>query len=188
MSTLRFDKAMPIPVRAGTNTFRARVARTGDHSYGAGERGPNSPAGIERRDMVEIRRIVDQLPGKSVTLLHPMGLIKNGAKAMVIGTVARSWIDGEFAEAEFRVDHADGLHAISHRGMREVSLGYSTDSDPKGNQRNTMVDHLAIVTSARCGAECCVRTDHVCDGSGKDLSKARMFLALNNQLLASRKI
>lgn len=187
MSTVRFDKSMTLPVRPGTNVFIARVARTGEHYYGPGERGLNSPAGVERRDMTEIRRIVDQLPGKKVTLLHPRGLIRNGVPATVVGKVNRSWVEGEFAEAEFRVDSDDGIYAISRGGMREISLGYTTDNDGKGNQRNTMVDHLALVTSARCGAECCVRTDHVCDGSGEAAKVARKVLALNNQLLASRK-
>lgn len=185
MSDVRFDKAIPFAVRPGANIFIAKVARTGDYHYGNGERG-GKPAGVERRDETELRIIVDQLPGKPVTLGHPKGLIRNGVPATIVGKVNRAWIENNFAVAEFRVDSDEGLYAIQ-RGIREISPGYTTDADANGNHRNTRVDHVAIVHSARCGTECCIRTDHACDGSGSAAKEARAILALNNQVLASRK-
>lgn len=143
----------------GRSTFTARVARMGDHTYGAGERGPGSQRGVERRDARELQRIVEQLPGKSLTLLHPRGLIRNGVAAQVVGTVTRSWVDADYAMAEFRVDSADALRLINDGKTRELSLGYEVDADADGNQRNTRVDHLALVPAGRCGSACSIRTD-----------------------------
>jgi hypothetical protein len=186
VSNVRFDRSMSIPVRPGTTIFIAKVARTGEHRYGDGERG-GRPAGTERRDSIELRKIVEQLPNKPITLGHPQGLISRGVPAKIVGKVTRSWIEGEFAVAEFRVDSDEAIHSMIHRGIRELSLGYTTDADANGDHRNTRVDHVALVSSARCGAECCIRADHACDGSGEHLRNARKNLALASQLLATRK-
>lgn len=142
----------------GRSTFKARVARIGEHSYGAGERGPGSQRGVERRDASELHRIVQQLPGKPLTLPHPRGLISSGASANVVGSVLRAWVDGDYAWAEFRVDAATALERIKDQTARELSLGYAVDMEGEW-QRNTRVDHLALVPAARCGSACSIRTD-----------------------------
>lgn len=168
MGALRHDAATGggLAPRAGeSRVFVARAARTGEHRYGAGERG-GPPAGVERRDAAELRRIVSQLGGRPLTLGHPRGMIANGAAARVVGRVQRSWVDGEFAMAEIRVDDATAMAAIRTGAARELSLGYSTNADRDGFQRDTAVDHLALVPAGRCGSECAVRADQKKGGCG----------------------
>lgn len=154
----RFDRSGAPLTLGGRSTFKARVARVGAHDYGAGERGPGSERGVERRDARELRRIVEQLPGKPLTLPHPRGLIASGAQANVVGSVLRAWVEGDYAWAEFRVDSAAALAKIGDHTARELSLGYAVDMEGEW-QRNTRVDHLALVPAARCGSACSIRTD-----------------------------
>ncbi len=169
-----------------SKTFIAKVARVGDHFYEANSRGRGSPAGTERRDAAELRKIVSQLVGKPVTMSHPPGLIANGARADVVGKVVKSWIDGDFAVAEFRVDEIHALSAIKS-GVRELSLGYSTDADSNGFQRNTRVDHLALVHRARCGSACSIRVDCACSRHDKTTKEDKNVMSFYNQLLATQK-
>src|SRR5688572_14735494 len=81
--------ARPTRTVEGT-VFEGRVARTGDHNY---------PWGVERRDQVELEKIVRQLTGAPVTLTHPQGMIRAGARAKVIGRVLSARVDGDHAVA-----------------------------------------------------------------------------------------
>lgn len=172
----------PMIRREGKRVFVAPIARTGEHPYGKGERGPGSPAGVERRDRAELERIVKQInaDGKPITVRHPRGLIEDGAKPEYGGKAARAWMEGELAWAELHLDDA-GIAALNV-GMRELSLGYSTHPDDKGFQRDTKVDHLAMVFASRCGPTCTIRADH----SGCSCSGRNAVVALADQLLASR--
>lgn len=128
----------------------ARVHRPGDPlRYAHGD---------EYRDVGELARIAEQLPGKPVTLRHPNGLIVNGATAHIIGRVDAAWLDGEHVAVRVSVTHHDGIADIES-GTKELSLGYGTDVDATGYQRGTEVDHLAVVPAARCGGTCSLRVD-----------------------------
>lgn len=137
------------PRRAGSAMiYTGRVGRTGPLKY---------PWGVERRDDRELQSIIPQLAGKPITWLHPAGTIRGGAEAKVVGRIVRGWIDGDFAAAELRIDDAKARRGIAE-GTRELSLGYTVDI-VGGFQRNTEIDHLAIVPVARCGPACVIRAD-----------------------------
>lgn len=128
----------------------ARVHRPGD--------GLQYKSGEEYRDLAELRRIVDQLPGAPVTLGHPAGMIRDLGKGhrsvRIVGKVDKAWLDGEHAAVRITVDAG----AVDDE-TRELSLGYEVELDAAGYQRGTSVDHLAIVEAARCGESCALRTD-----------------------------
>lgn len=126
--------------------------------------GPSDPLrykhGDEYRDVAELRRIAAQLPGKPVTLPHPPGLIMHGAVPRVVGRVDEAWLDGDHVAVRLRIDAAEAASAIES-GTKELSLGYATDVDAAKFQRETDVDHLAIISMARCGRTCSLRVDDV---------------------------
>lgn len=176
----RYDAALgPLIQRVGTRIFRAPFARTGDHKYGPGERG-SLPPGIERRDRAELERIVAQVNAepRPVTIRHPNGLIRDGAKPTLAGKAQRAWLEGELAYAELHLDDA-GIEALEG-GLREISLGYSTAPDENGFQRDSRVDHMALVFASRCGPTCSIRVDCACS------RPASAEFALANQIIASR--
>jgi hypothetical protein len=126
----------------------ARVHNPGD--------GLTYPGRVEYRDLAELRNIVAQLPGKPVTLDHPNGLVSASTK--VVGRVVTARVDGDRAVVRVRIDDADTLIAIKS-GTKELSLGYQVSLDSDNYQRETEVDHLAIVQVARCGDACQLKTD-----------------------------
>lgn len=126
--------------------YAARVHRPGD--------GLKYPTGDEYRDLDEVKRIVDKLPGLPVTLGHPNGMLRDDMGARVVGRVADAWLDGDHAAV--RIDVAS--YAVND-DVHELSLGYEVALDDQRYQRDTRPDHLAIVDAARCGATCALRTD-----------------------------
>lgn len=127
---------------------------------------------LELRDRSELRRIVRDVPGTKIIVLHPdpNKLDRDGNKLLgrhsdepVVGEVLDARLDGEFAIVKFKVSDPRGIDAIERRGWRELSLGYGARLDAGGFQRGTNIDHMAIVPTARCGDACTIRTD--CSGA-----------------------
>jgi hypothetical protein len=114
--------------------------------------------GTEYRDASELQRIVNQLPGKPITLLHPGGLIAEGTPAQIVGKVRSSKLVDGYALVDFEVADPAG-RAAADGGVHELSLGYTCRTDETGFQRGTVVDHLAMVPAARCGPTCEFRPD-----------------------------
>lgn len=135
--------------------YEARVART--HSA---ENPLDYGSYVAYRDLAELQRIVDQLPGLTVTMHHPDGLVAEGASADVIGVVKSARIQDEHAVVEMVVYDAAGISAIED-GTRELSLGYQCNMDALHYQRDIKLDHLAVVDAARCGPTCALRADAV---------------------------
>lgn len=115
--------------------------------------------GNESRDAAGLQEILDQLQTPHpFTLLHPDDLISRGAKANVIGTVIQAWMDDDHVVTKILVTDPKGLAAIQD-GVHELSLGYTSQLDEHGRQRQIVVDHLALVPTARCGSSCALRAD-----------------------------
>lgn len=128
--------------------LEGRAARTGEHSY---------PWGVERRDAAELARIAEQLPGVPVVLRHPAsGYVADDTPRA--GHVVTARIDGDHVVCDLLItDAAVVLDVVG--GVRELSLGYEVRVDADGWQRDTKIDHLALVERARCGETCAVRVD-----------------------------
>jgi len=127
--------------------------------HGAGDPLPY-PEGPEYRDLAELKRVVELLPGTPVTLLHPDAMLAEGGAAKIVGKVLAARMDGNEAVASFIITDAETEHALAG-GIREISLGYYSALDGTRHQRRTKMDHFAVVPYARCGAACRVRTDAV---------------------------
>jgi hypothetical protein len=165
---IRFDRAhfrlTPLVRPFDLRVYQGRAARV----QPAGD-GLEYPWGTEYRDESELERIVAQLPGKSITLLHPGGLIAEGAPATIVGKVRAARVVDDHAVVDLETDSVgrDAIEGISVEGgppdpekVHELSLGYTCRVDDRGFQRDTVVDHLALVPAARCGPTCALRTDH----------------------------
>lgn len=153
--------------------FEGRVARV----HGDGDPLDYS-TGPEYRTRDELQRIVDQLPGCKVTLLHPDAAIGGPRGEMsndaVVGVIVSARLDGDHAVATFVVHDEQALDAI-RSGIKELSLGYLCGLDNARRQIGTRVDHLAIVPAARCGESCALRADQApkaCSCSHVDESTA----------------
>jgi hypothetical protein len=152
---IRFDRGtLQRPQRRGdafvVEGYAARVHKPGDPlRYSWGD---------EYRDDAELKRIVDQLVGLPVTLPHPPGLLKTGAKGRIIGRVDSAWLDGELAGVRLTITDRTAARAIE-AGTKELSLGYETQVREDGYQHGSEADHLAVVSAARCGDACSLRTD-----------------------------
>lgn len=132
---------------------------------------------IELRDRSEVRRIVRDVPGARIVVLHPNpdkpgpdGKPLGGrvSDEPVMGKVLSARLDGDLAIVRFEVTDPRGIDAIERRGWKMLSLGYGARLDAGGFQRGTNIDHLAIVPTARCGDECSIRTD--CSGAQRACS------------------
>lgn len=133
--------------------FEGRVARI--HKPGDALK---YPWGEEHRDAAELAEVVRQLPGTKVTLSHPSGLLSDGVPARVIGKVISARVDGDYAVATMEIADPAAVQVIKD-GIQQLSLGYTCNKDSAGYQRQTRVDHLAVVPAARCGASCSLRAD-----------------------------
>jgi hypothetical protein len=145
--------------------FEGRVARI--HTPGDGLR---YSWGEEHRDSEELDRIVAQLVGKPVAAPpdaaygHPIDLIRVGAPHKITGKIVGARRDGDHAVAWIFITDPDTIKAIREDGIDELSLGYGCRADASGKQFGTIVDHLAVVPRARCGATCALgRADGVVD-------------------------
>lgn len=168
---LHHDRAgRPLPALAAPvdlRVYQGRAARV--HPVGDGLA---YSWGTEYRDASELQRIVDQLPGKPLTLLHPDGLISGGAAAQIVGKVRATRLVDDCALVEFEVSDPAGRTAIDD-GIHELSLGYQCHTDENGFQRGTVVDHLALVPAARCGPLCELRPDSATAGYRADCASAQ---------------
>lgn len=130
--------------------FEAVVARVhGDGDALVYESGP------EHRDVAELRRLVEQMPGKPVTLYHPDEMIGDRAHPTIVGRIIDARLDGDLAIARLRIESRAAREAVLG-GIRQLSLGYLARTDARRYQRDTVVDHLALVPRGRCGAQCAI--------------------------------
>lgn len=164
MRTLRFDLAGSLGrIRHnadGSITVpgtAARVHRPGD---GLAYPQPDGTISHEYRDADELRSIVSQLPGTKVTLRHPSGLVRAGARAHIAGVVDAARIDGDNADVDLTLHDRTAIDAVTSRRVTQLSLGYGCNVDARGYQRNIQLDHLALVEAARCGDQCSLQLDH----------------------------
>jgi hypothetical protein len=154
---VRRDSLGTLAASKTARVFEGRVARV--HAPGDALK---YRSGNEHRDMAELRKMVEQMPGKPVILLHPKNKknLKHGGIAHIVGKIMSARIDGEHAVAEFAVHDDRALQAIESGAARELSLGYDVGKlDDNRYQRDVDIDHLAIVPAARCGPTCELRAD-----------------------------
>lgn len=150
--SIRSDRSpLARPVQA--TIFEGRVARV--HVPGDALIYNTGP---EHRDEDEVKNIVSQLAGLKIYLGHPKIFPASESGQKVVGTVQAGRFDDDCAVARMIIEDKETLDAIE-AGTHELSLGYRSNLDDKRYQRGIVLDHLAVVERARCGAACALRVD-----------------------------
>lgn len=170
------------------------IARTGDMTYGADETpievGPDGTATV-MRDAKEVFRAetLKSFEGKPVTIMHPDELVtpatwKELAKG-VIQNVRRG--KGETENdlvADLLITDASAIQLVKD-GLREVSCGYEADyyelGVGRGEQKNIIGNHLALVTQGRAGSSYAIN-DH--KGKGPKMSLKEILATLKGKKFA----
>ena len=132
-----------------------------------------NPDGSTRRELRLPEYVFDEeslktYKGKPIIITHDAGVVdKNNVDREQIGTILTDgYEDGEDVRAEIIIHDTD---AMKRSGLRELSLGYNLDllEEPgvwngqpyDAIQTNIVINHLAIVASARAGEQARLNID-----------------------------
>ena len=150
------------------------IARTGWLVYGAEE--VNIPA---KDGIVKIHRndesifnanTINSITGKPITITHPNDDVTPFSwkeKSVGVALNVRRG-DGDYSGhllADLLIQDIRGIEAVKKGGFTEISVGYDAQVDYDdevpgiGEQREIIVNHVALVKEGRCGASCSIR-DH----------------------------
>ena len=157
----------------GYLNVRARIARTGLHTYA----GDEIPGGhFNDRAVVHVLRPASEVfadeamqsfAGLPITLGHPdSGVHADNYKAETVGVSTGTPVrDGDFLTVPLSIRDGETVAKIIEAGGMQISNGYTVDLDATAGttstgdaydaiQRNIRGNHIALVDAARCGPEC----------------------------------
>ena len=145
----------------------ARVARIGTQRYRGYEVGlPDKESVILYRPEGEVfaHDAMHSMANKPITLTHPKRMVDPRSWMRVARGFSGSDVvrDGEFVRVPLMLTDAEAIDAVVKDGVRELSVGYTTDIDwtpgqtPSGEaydgvQRSIRANHHAFVPAARGG-------------------------------------
>ena len=132
-----------------------------------------NPDGSIRRELRLPKYVFDEnslktYRGKPIIITHDAGVVdKNNVDKEQIGTIlSDGYEDGEDVRAEIIIHDTDSMQKC---GLKELSLGYNLDliEEPgvwngqpyDAIQTNIVINHLALVTSARAGEQARLNID-----------------------------
>jgi hypothetical protein len=156
-----------VPSRDGYLKAHARVARVGTQQYRGYEVGlPDRETVVLYRPPEEVfsRDSMRSHASKPVTLTHPQRMVDKTTWGRVAKGFSGNEVmrDGEFVRVPLMLTDAKAIDAYETGGVRELSVGYTTDIDwtpgktPQGEvydgvQREIRTNHHALVPVARGG-------------------------------------
>ncbi|WP_232734899.1 DUF2213 domain-containing protein [Achromobacter ruhlandii] len=145
------------------------IARIGELLYADGE----VPVEATPDGLIKINRSPEEVfrpetiasfEGKPVTLDHPDDFITPETwRQLAVGTVQNvrqgQGIENDYLFADLLITDAQAIEDI-RSGLREVSCGYEADYEQvepgRGEQRNIIGNHVALVERGRCGPRCAI--------------------------------
>lgn len=145
------------------------IARIGELLYADGE----VPVEATPDGLIKINRSPEEVfrpetiasfEGKPVTLDHPSDFVTPETwRQLAVGTVQNvrqgQGIENDYLFADLLVTDAQAIEDI-REGLREVSCGYEADYEQvepgRGEQRNIIGNHVALVERGRCGPRCAI--------------------------------
>jgi len=146
------------------------IARTGTQLYLADE----VPLEANGAGQVEVARTPEEVfrpetlasfEGKPVTLDHPDDWVTpENWKQLAVGLTQNvrrgDGLEQDLVIADLLITDAEAIEKV-RRGLRQVSCGYDADyvqSEPgKGEQRNIIGNHVALVPRGRAGPRCAIQ-------------------------------
>ncbi|MGU9992781.1 DUF2213 domain-containing protein [Bordetella avium] len=145
------------------------IARIGELLYADGE----VPVEATPDGLIKINRSPEEVfrpetiasfEGKPVTLDHPDDFVTPETwRQLAVGTVQNvrqgQGIENDYLFADLLITDAQAIEDI-RSGLREVSCGYDADYEQvepgRGEQRNIIGNHVALVERGRCGPRCAI--------------------------------
>lgn len=149
------------------------LARTGTQIYGPGENpidpGPDGVIHIDRTPEHVFRpATIASANGKDVCDEHPdEDVMPHNYRQLTCGVILDprrgEGADADLLVGDLMVKHFETIAAID-AGKKEVSLGYDADyvktGEGRGEQRNIIINHIALVDRGRCGPRCSISDHH----------------------------
>lgn len=145
------------------------ITRTGDLMYNPAETPvtPGKGATIISRTKQDIHdpATIASFEGKPVTINHPEDFVTpENWRELTVGIVQNvrpgEGEDSDKLLADLLITDFEAIAAVKSKRLREVSCGYEAEyieeSPGRGRQENIIGNHVALVTSGRCGSECAI--------------------------------
>lgn len=146
------------------------IARTGIQQYGPGETplqvGPDGIINIERTPKEVFRpETIASVNGKPIVNEHPDEWVtpdnwKDLALGVVLNPRRGEGTRDDLLLADLLIKDKEAIELVQG-GKRQVSCGYDCDyelnSNGRGHQTKIVVNHVALVDSARCGHRCSIQ-------------------------------
>lgn len=145
------------------------ITRAGDLLYNPDETpvSPGDAATVISRTVQDIHdpETIASFEGKPVTINHPDDFVTpENWRELAVGVVQNvrpgSGDDEDKLLADLLITDYEAISAVKSRRLREVSCGYEAEyvevSPGRGRQIGIIGNHLALVTSGRCGSECAI--------------------------------
>lgn len=164
------------------------IARTGWLIYGADEVNIPAKDGLVKihRDNESIfnDRTINSIIGKPITVTHPNDDVTPMSwkeKAVGVALNVRKG-DGDYTGhllADLLIQDISGIEAIKKGGFTEISIGYDAQVDYDdevpgiGEQKEIIVNHIALVKEGRCGASCSIRDHKLNKNEGNKMARNR---------------
>jgi hypothetical protein len=145
------------------------ITRAGDLLYNPSETPITAGDGhtvISRSiDDIHDPATIASFEGKPVTINHPDDFVTpENWRELAVGVVQNVRPgEGEDADkllADLLITDMEAISAVKQKRLREVSCGYEAEyveeSPGRGRQEGIIGNHVALVTSGRCGSECAI--------------------------------
>jgi hypothetical protein len=147
------------------------IARAGDLIYGANETelSNNKDITVVSRNIEDITApdVIASFEGKPVTINHPDGeefVTPENWRQLAVGIVqnVRAGVGEDAGKlmADLLLTDYEAISAVKSNKLRQLSCGYEADflqtDTGRGRQENIRGNHVALVQSGRCGAECAI--------------------------------
>lgn len=180
-----------IKTPSGYAITSARITRAGNVEYYGHELGlfdqPNKKVTITRTmDELTKPETLASFEGQTLTLTHPdSGTVSADEwRDKAIGHIQNVRAEGDYLVCDAYIKDAAAIDVLKQSGLREVSCGYEpaeiVERNGKRYQINIRGNHVAVVASARLGADCRLN-----DKQGKPMKKytlKTMIAALKGRL------
>lgn len=145
------------------------ITRAGDLLYNPGETPvtPGKGATVISRTVEDIHdpATIASFEGKPVTINHPDDFVTpDNWRELAVGIVQNvrpgEGEDSDKLLADLLITDFEAIAAVKSKRLREVSCGYEAEyveeGPGRGRQEGIIGNHVALVTSGRCGSECAI--------------------------------
>lgn len=145
------------------------ITRAGDLLYNPDEtpvsHGDSATVITRRIEDIHDPETIASFEGKPVTINHPDDFVTPETwRELTVGIVQNvrpgEGDDSDLLLADLLITDFEAIAAVKSKRLREVSCGYEAEyieiEPGRGRQEGIIGNHVALVTSGRCGSECAI--------------------------------